>query len=299
MEIPLSIIDRIEKENNRTKFHQTFEYEGITYHYFINNSILISQMYRIYSLLAKKLGVASVEYDYIETKQGYLLYVPSICKNGELLYEIDSLPEHEGIYSYYDYLMSWLSILPTMKFNNMDSALKEFYKQCFFGLMIFDDDHQISVVKDNQGLCRIGEYFDYGGVYMLQDGRSIDINVFYDDIAYAEFCAEYDGEEEYTKEKLQKDLDLCIKQSITDEIYWHEELDYFLTRIIPFIDSDFIDRCFSVDIMDIINSDSKHNYSDNFKKVIVTMFETSRSLLKNKLSAIINDQPDCEEIKER
>ena len=61
-----------------------------------------------------------------------------------------------------------------MPFIDKDNSLDDFYKQWFFGLLIFDDDKQISLIRDNQGLYRVGPYFDYGGVYMNQDVYDID-----------------------------------------------------------------------------------------------------------------------------
>lgn len=295
MNLPNNLVNKIISEGYSERFDKTFYLDGKEYHYFVNNSIFFSQLSRIYSLLAKEVGVSSAEYDYIRINGKNLLYVPSICKIGEKLYESNILPETKDVRTYFDYVSIWEEVISKLPFKDIESSMEEFYKQWFFALLIFDDDKQISIVKDSNDLFRLGEYFDYGGVYMMQDSHEIDNNIFYDKELFDEFSSEYKDGEIYTNEKLQKDLEFCIKRSVIDDIVWRDGFDETLKLILPNVTIEFIDKCFDIDILDVIDNDNAHEYSDNFKKVIRVMFETSKNLLRTKINNFSNSQVDVEQ----
>lgn len=287
MKIPENIVDKLLQEKDFSRFDKTFQFENETYHYFVNDSIFFSQMCRVYSLLAKELGVSSAEYDYIRKGKKNLLFSKSICDLEEKLIEWGNIDyaflEREKIMNYEDYINAWLQVINFLPFKDRNKTLNEFYKQWFFALLIFDDDKQISIVKDSKGLYRLGEYFDYGGIYFSQDSNHIDNDIFYDEEEFNDFCSDEDRETPYTKDNLKRDLDWAIERSVLNDIEWREGYDEALNKILPNINLDFVAKCFSVNILDVINKDIEHEYSENFKKVISCMFETSRSLLKNKI----------------
>ncbi len=179
-----------------------------------------------------------------------------------------------------------------MPFKDEKSTMEEFYKQCFFGLLIYDVDKQISLVKDSNGLFRLGEYFDYGGVYMMQDPHEIDNDIFFDQESFEAFCNEREGDELYSSEKLQEDLELAIKRSVLNDIAWSDSQEKILKDILQNISAEFATHCFNIDILELINSDDEHEYSDNFKKVIEIMYETSKKTLIEKIKDIINAPND-------
>lgn len=294
MNLPEDFAKKIISKGSSERFDKTFSFDGQEYHYFVNNSIFFAQLCRVYSLLAKEAGVSSAEYDYIRINSKNLLYVPSICKNGEKLYESNILPESNEVRDRIDYLNLWKEIIFKLPFKDINSAVEDFYKQWFFGLLIYDVDKQISIVKDSDGLFRLGEYFDYGGVYFMQDEHEVDNDYFFDNDLFKEFCDEYECEngETYTNEKLQKDLDFCIKRSVIDDIAWDDEQEDVLKEVLPNVSGEFVKKCFNINVLDIMNNDDKHEYSDNFKKVIVTMFETSKKLLIDRIINFYNFQFD-------
>ena len=304
MKLPEIIIDKLIEEKSSPRFDQTIEINGHTYHYYINNSILFTQMCRAYYLLAKELGVPSAEYDYVRKNGINILLSKRICEPEEELIELSDLPEdlRECNYTrdYYDYIQLWEKVINTFPFENKEQALKDLYKQWFFGLLVFDDDKQTSVVKGSNGLCRIGEQFDYGGVYMMQDGHQLDIDIYYDKEEFEKFCLDWiaSGEKPYyTTEILNAEVDELINKEVFEDIAWREGCDETLLKIIPHLDTEFINKCFSTNIIDVLNKDTEHEYSDNFRKVIFCMFETSKDMLKEKVSNLPHEMKQTESTK--
>ena len=127
----------------------------------------------------------------------------------------------------------------------------------------------------------------------------MDNDIFYDEEEFEKFCQEYieEGEELYTKERLDKDLDVVINQEIFEDISWSEGYDETLCKILPHIGIEFIAKCFSTNIIDLLDRDTEHEYSDNFKKVIFCMFETSKSLLKEKISNLPQTKKQTNSVK--
>lgn len=290
MNFPKDLVENIVSEGYSARFDKSFTYEGKEYHYFVNNSIFFGQMCRSYSLLAKALGVSSAEYDYIKVNNQTLIYVPSICQPGEELYESNILSETSDRSYHYEFLNEWKEVISTLPFKDRNAAMEEFYKQSFFGLLIHDIDKQISIVKDSNGMYRLGEYFDYGGVYMMQDEHEVDNDVYFDEEEFNKFMIEWNAEgNEYTQEKLQKDLETNIKKSVIDDYTWSHNEDEILKLVLPNISADFINKCFSTDIIEVISNDKKHKYSNNFKKVLGVMFETSKNNLIEKINEFSKD----------
>lgn len=282
MKIPMNIIDDLIGKRLSQRFDNTFIYNDQKYYYYTNNYLFMTQIYRVYSLLAKELGVNTAEYDYIRKNGINLLYSKSVCDKNEKLVESNYLNENAKQDGYSDYMKLWLEAIEELPFIDKDNSLDDFYKQWFFCLLIFDDDKQISLIRDNQGLYRVGPYFDYGGVYMNQDVYDIDNDIFYDEEAYLKFCSECN----YTREKLNKDLDMLIDKHVIKDICWRSQNDKLLSEIFPHLDGDFIERCFSINILDVMDKDVSHYYSPNFRKVVSLMFETSRNLLKQKMTKV-------------
>ena len=212
------------------------------------------------------------------------VWVKSICGKNEDLIESSFLDENAKKDGYNDYMKLWLETMDKLPFKDKETSVKDFYMQWFLALLIFDCDKQISLIKDEDGLYRVGAYFDFGGVYMNQDVYEIDNDIFYDEQAYIEFY----NESGYTREKLNNDLDKLIKKNVLQDIYWTEQNDDVLSAIIPHLDKEFIEKCLNIDIIDVMNKDKKHHYSDNFKKVVCCMFETSRNLLIEKIHKLNN-----------
>ena len=280
MNLPRNIIDELIEKGLSQRFDNTFIYNDEKYYYYVNNYLFMTQIYRIYSLLAKELGVNTVEYDYIRKNGINLLYSKSVYDKNEKLVESNYLNENAKKDGYSDYMKLWLEAIEELPFIDKDNSLDDFYKQWFYGLLIFDDDKQISLIRDNQGLYRVGPYFDYGGVYMNQDVYDIDNDIFYDEETYLEFC----NESNYTREKLDKDLDMLIDKHVINDISWRYQNDKLLSEILPHLNDDFIERCFSINILDVMDKDVSHYYSPNFRKVVSLMFEMSRNLLKQKMT---------------
>ncbi len=65
MKIPEDLAKHIISKGYSERFDKTFYFDDKEYHYFVNNSIFFAQMCRVYSLLAKKVGISAVEYNYI------------------------------------------------------------------------------------------------------------------------------------------------------------------------------------------------------------------------------------------
>lgn len=297
MKIPEDLAKHIISKGYSERFDKTFYFDDKEYHYFVNNSIFFAQMCRVYSLLAKKLGLASIEYDYIRMDGKNLIYVPSINKSEEIVYESDILPDDNQVFrSYEDFINLWKDRMSQLPFKDKEAALKDFYKQCFFGLLIYDVDKQISLVKESNGFFRLGDYFDYGGVYMMQDQPEIDNDIFFDQNAFEAFCTERDCPGDYTEKNLLEDLDNAIQKNIINDIVWSQSQEQLLKSIIPYVDVDFIKQCLNVQIIDVLSDDDQHEYSDNFKKVIEIMFETSKKILLDHLQNILKDEIDTDYI---
>lgn len=303
MKVPSSIIEKLLQEKEFSRFDKTVDINNEQYHYFVNNSIFFSQMCRAYYLLAKELGIPSAEYDYVRKNGKNIILSKRICTPDEQLIEWDTIPEEykggDQLRTYHDYIQIWESIIGTFPFENKSKALDDLYKQWFFSLLIFDDDKQISIVKGKNGLYRLGEQFDYGGVYFSQEVNQLDNDIFYDEDEFQQFCEECikDGEEPYTRERLDKDLDVVINAEVFEDIEWREGYDEALLKILPHLGLEFIAKCFSTNIIDVLDRDTEHEYSDNFKKVIFCMFETSKSVLKDKISTLPQIQKQTDSTK--
>ena len=279
MELPMNFVDKLIKEGFSQRFDNSFVYDNEKYHYFVNNNLFLTQVYRVYSLLAKEVGINATEYNYVRKEGINLLYAKSVCDRDEKLIESNFLDENVEKNGYYDYIKLWLDVMEKLPFRDKESSLDDFYKQWFFALSIFDDDKQISLIKDNKGLYRVGAYFDYGGVYMNQDIYEIDNDIFYDEEAYLEFYNECG----YTREKMSSDLEKLIHKNVIEDIYWKDQNEDVLVEILPHLDQNFIEKCFSINIIDVMDKDKEHNYSANFRKVVCCMVETSRKLLREKI----------------
>lgn len=282
MDLPMNLIDKLIEKGLSERFDNTFVYNNEKYYYYVNNYLFMTQVYRVYSLLAKELGVNTAEYDYTRKNRINFLYSKDVCAKNEKLIESNCLDENIEKNGYYDYIKLWQGTMGKLPFIDKDNALDDFYKQWFFAILIFDDDKQISLIEDNQGLYKVGPYFDYGGVYMNQDVYDIDNDIFYDEEAYLEFY----NESGYTREKLNNDLDKLTHKHVVNDICWRTQNNEVLAEILPHLDQSFIKKCLNIDIVDIMNKDKKHHYSDNFKKVVCCMFETSRNLLIEKLGEL-------------
>lgn len=293
MEFPKDLVEKIVSEGYSERFDKSFTYDGKKYHYFVNNSIFFGQMCRAYSLLAKELGVSSAEYDYIKVNNQTLIYVPSICQPGEELYESNILPETYEVRSHDDFFTLWKDLISSLPIKDKNATFDQYNKQWFFGMLIYDIDKQISIVKDSNGMYRLGEYFDYGGVYMMQDLHEVDNDVYFDEEEFNRFMIECNAEGgEYTPEKLQKDLETNIKKSVIDDYVWNDDDTVILKSVFPCLDKEFINKCFNTDILEVISNDKKHEYSNNFKKVLGVMFETSKKNLIEKINEVSKDRID-------
>ena len=139
-----NIIQKIEndiflKENNNDRFRNTFNVGNKTYFYTLFDSVFLSQLYRVYSLLAKNLNVPAAEYDYLKRGSKIVLFSKSVVEKNERMFENLCPPDMENLFSNWDNMIEGIS-----KKHHID--LKEdFYRQIFFSLLIYDQDKNVEL----------------------------------------------------------------------------------------------------------------------------------------------------------
>jgi len=271
-------------QHNIRNFRNKIKLGNKDIHCKLFSSILCPQIYRIYSLLAKNLGIDTVIYNYVEKNNNYILYCESMIKENEKLYE-EELYSSNSINIFFN----WLEIIESLN----DYQIKQsFYKQIFFSLLINDIDKEIAIIKNNQNY-RLAPYYDYGGVYWNQNELELQKEFYYLPVrlSFYEFL-DIENEEEL-KNSINEEFKSLINKEIINgpnPIINIENYETKLKLCLENLDSNFIEQCLNIDILKIIDMDTKHNYPNNVKVVIKTMFEHSKNILYEQINSLKKDR---------
>lgn len=259
------------------KIREPIEINGKKYYAMSLISIFRPQLYRVFSLLANKLGIESVQYDYISEDENYILYSESMINSSEVLYE-DELCDDSFTP---DIFGNYIDVITRLEKNGISGIREQFAKQIFFSLLIFDCDKEIGIISDK----KLAPYYDYGGVFFNQDVRmGLNVNYYYVEESKQQLFKEC----EVTEQEIEQDFYKYLKNEVIE--YDESNLadyDRKLKYCLKYLNDDFIRNCLDVDIMEILNSDCEHEYSEKFKIVITAMMTKSKTILIEKMKKII------------
>ena len=265
--------------NLSSSFSNTFEFQGQKYHYY-SCYLIECQMMRIITLFLNTIGIKSVQYDYDENTR--ISYCKSMSQKNEELIEF---PIDLGDR---DYNMSnvYFAIKDDIKkYNNYETLLKDLCDAYFIAALFDDGDKNIGYII-NDGQISLTPYYDFGSFFADSSAYGYAENLpdsLLDEKSMKEYSIESGNTEEAIKEEYEETLNRYL-EAINKNTYFNEEV---LSDCLPNISDSLIDNILNTDIGSIIDSDY-HQYSDNSKRAIISIFNVRLDMIKNKLISYRN-----------